>query len=182
METTAKAALQEHILFTEEDIQDKIDVLGEQITEDYKNKELTIISLLNGAIIFTADLLRRIKIPLRLDCWSISSYSGTKSTGEIKFRQQIIADVNNRHVLILDDILDSGLTLYTIKQQLLNQSSPLSVKTCVLLNKEVERKKDVECDYYGFKIQNEFVIGYGLDYNERYRNLPYIANLQNYEL
>ena len=179
METNAEA---KDILFSSEDIQRKIEELGNQITNDYRNKDLTIISLLNGAIVFTADLLRQIKIPLRLDCWSISSYSGTKSTGEIKFRQQIIADVNNRHVLILDDILDSGLTLYTIKQQLLKQSSPLSVKTCVLLNKDVERKKDVECDYYGFKIKNEFVIGYGLDYNERFRNLPYIANLQNYEL
>ena len=172
METNAEA---KDTLFSSEDIQRKIEELGNQVTNDYRNKDLTIISLLNGAIVFTADLLRQIKIPLRLDCWSISSYSGTKSTGEIKFRQQIIADVNNRHVLILDDILDSGLTLYTIKQQLLMQSSPLSVKTCVLLNKDVERKKDVECDYYGFKIKNEFVIGYGLDYNEHFRNLPFIG-------
>jgi len=163
------------ILIHEQTIFSRLDELGEQITQDYQNKELTVISLLNGSIIFTSDLLRRIRVPLKLDCWSISSYSGTKSTGEIKFRQQIITDVNDRHVLILDDILDSGLTLYTIKEQLLKQSSPLSVKTCVLLNKNVKREKEVECDYYGFKIENEFVIGYGLDYNEHYRNLPFIG-------
>jgi len=165
----------EKVLIHQQTIFSRLDVLGEQITQDYKDKDLTIISLLNGSIVFTADLLRRIRIPLKLDCWSISSYSGTKSSGEIKFRQQIITDVNNRHVLILDDILDSGLTLHTIKDQLLKQSSPLSVKTCVLLNKNVKREKDVECDYFGFKIENEFVIGYGLDYNEHYRNLPYIG-------
>jgi hypoxanthine phosphoribosyltransferase len=163
------------ILIHEQTIFSRLDELGEQITQDYQNKELTVISLLNGSIIFTSDLLRRIRVPLKLDCWSISSYSGTKSTGEIKFRQQIITDVNDRHVLILDDILDSGLTLYTIKEQLLKQSSPLSVKTCVLLNKNVKREKEVECDYYGFKIENEFVIGYGLDHNEHYRNLPFIG-------
>ena len=163
------------ILIHEQTIFSRLDEMGEQITQDYQNKELTVISLLNGSIIFTSDLLRRIRVPLKLDCWSISSYSGTKSTGEIKFRQQIITDVNDRHVLILDDILDSGLTLYTIKEQLLKQSSPLSVKTCVLLNKNVKREKEVECDYYGFKIENEFVVGYGLDYNEHYRNLPFIG-------
>ncbi len=163
------------ILIREQTIFARLDELGEQITQDYKDKDLTIISLLNGSIVFTADLLRRIRIPLKLDCWSISSYSGTKSSGEIKFRQQIITDVENRHVLILDDILDSGLTLYTIKDQLLKQSSPLSVRTCVLLNKNVKREKNVECDYYGFKIENEFVIGYGLDYNEHYRNLPFVG-------
>ena len=163
------------ILIHQQTIFSRLDELGEQITQDYQNKELTVISLLNGSIIFTSDLLRRIRVPLKLDCWSISSYSGTKSTGEIKFRQQNITDVNDRHVLILDDILDSGLTLYTIKEQLLKQSSPLSVKTCVLLNKNVPREKEVECDYYGFKIENEFVVGYGLDYNEHYRNLPFIG-------
>jgi hypoxanthine phosphoribosyltransferase len=163
------------ILIHEQTIFARLDELGERITQDYKDKDLTIISLLNGSIVFTADLLRRIRIPLKLDCWSISSYNGAKSSGEIKFRQQIITDVENRHVLILDDILDSGLTLYTIKDQLLKQSSPLSVKTCVLLNKSVKREKEVECDYFGFKIKNEFVIGYGLDYNEHYRNLPFIG-------
>jgi hypoxanthine phosphoribosyltransferase len=163
------------VLINQQTIFSRLDELGEQITRDYQNKDLTIISLLNGSIIFTADLLRRIQVPLKLDCWSISSYKGTTSSGEIKFRQQIITDVNNRHVLILDDILDSGLTLYTIKDQLLKQSSPLSVKTCVLLNKNAKREKDVDCDYYAFKIENEFVIGYGLDYNEHYRNLPFIG-------
>ena len=165
----------EKILIHEQTILSRLDELGDQITKDYENKELTVVAILNGSLIFMADLLRRIKIPLKVDCWSVSSYHGVKSSGKINFRQQTIADVNNRHVLILDDILDSGLTLKTIKEKLYEETQALTIKTCVLLDKKVERTAEVQADYVGFPIGDEFVVGYGLDYNEHYRNLPYIG-------
>jgi hypoxanthine phosphoribosyltransferase len=125
-----------------------------------------------------ADLLRRIQLPMQMDCWSVSSYHGTKSSGSINFRQRDITDVSSRHVLLLDDILDSGLTLHTIKQKLLLEKNAKSVKCCVLLNKQVSRNADIEADYTGFFIGQEFVVGYGLDYNEKYRNLPYVGILK----
>ena len=165
----------EKILIHEQTILSRLDELGNQITEDYQGKELTIVAILNGSLIFMADLLRRVQIPLKVDCWSVSSYHGTKTTGKINFRQQTVADVDHRHVLLLDDILDSGLTLKTIKDKLITETKALDVKTCVLLNKMVPRATEVEADYKGFDIGNEFVVGYGLDYNEHYRNLPYIG-------
>jgi hypoxanthine phosphoribosyltransferase len=165
----------ERVLIHEQTIMSRLDQLGSQIASDYKDKELTVVAILNGSLIFMADLLRRINIPLKVDCWSVSSYHGVKSSGKINFRQQTIADVDNRHVLLLDDILDSGLTLKTIKDKLLTETKALDVKTCVLLNKDVKRSTDVEADYKGFDIGDEFVVGYGLDYNQHYRNLPYIG-------
>jgi hypoxanthine phosphoribosyltransferase len=105
----------------------------------------------------------------------VSSYHGTKSSEKITFRQHDIVDVDNRHVLLLDDILDSGLTLHTIKNKIINETKAASVKSCVLLSKKVPRVRDIEADYVGFEIENEFVVGYGLDYNEHYRNLPYVG-------
>lgn len=166
------------ILFHETTILSRLDVLASEITEHYKDKEFTVISILNGSFIFMADLLRRIQLPMQMDCWSVSSYHGTKSSGSINFRQRDITDVSNRHVLLLDDILDSGLTLHTIKQKLLLEKNAKSVKCCVLLNKQVSRNADIEADYTGFFIGQEFVVGYGLDYNEKYRNLPYVGILK----
>ena len=166
------------VLYHESTILSRLDQIAAQITNDYEDKEFTVISILNGSFIFMADLLRRIQLPLQLDCWSVSSYHGTKSTGKIVYRQHDIADVTNRHVLLLDDILDSGLTISTIKTNLLDTKGAKSVRVCVLLCKEVERKVKVEADYVGFNIGKEFVVGYGLDYNERYRNLPYIGVLK----
>jgi len=165
----------DRILIHEQTILSRLDQLGDDITRDYEGKELTIVAILNGSLIFMADLLRRIRIPLKVDCWSVSSYHGVKSTGTINFRQQTISDVDNRYVLLLDDILDSGLTLKTIKDKLINETKTIEVKTCVLLNKNVKRAVEVEADYKGFDIGGEFVVGYGLDYNEHYRNLPYIG-------
>lgn len=166
------------VLYHESTILSRLDELAQQITEDYSDKEFTVISILNGSFIFMADLLRRIRLPLQVDCWSVSSYHGTKSSGSINFRQHEIADVSGRDVLLLDDILDSGLTLSTIKAKLLNEKDARSVKSCVLLCKDIERKAEVEADYVGFRISNEFVVGFGLDYNEQYRNLPYIGVLK----
>ena len=127
--------------------------------------------------LFMADLLRRVPIHLQVDCLSVSSYHGTKSTGRVNFRQTQIAETRGRHVLILDDILDSGVTLHAIREYLAAESGALSLKICVLLRKKIDRPRPVDADYVGFDIPNEFVVGYGLDYNQRYRNLPLIGVL-----
>ena len=168
----------EKILFNEQTILSRLDELGWQISKDYEDKDLTVIAILNGSIMFMSDLLKRVVIPLQIDCWSVSSYHGCKSTGVVNFRQHEIRDVTNRHVLLLDDILDSGLTLHTIKNKILNETKALSVKSCVLLSKQVDRVKDISADYIGFNIENQFVVGYGLDYKEHYRNLPFLGVLK----
>jgi hypoxanthine phosphoribosyltransferase len=167
------------ILFHESTILSRLDELASEITEDYGGKDLTVFAVLNGSFIFMADLLRRIPLQLQVDCLSVSSYHGTKSTGRINFRQAQFADIRDRHVLILDDILDSGMTLSSVRERLAAESGATSLKVCVLLRKSVSRKRPVEADYVGFDIPNEFVVGYGLDYNERYRNLPFIGVLTN---
>lgn len=166
------------ILFSEQTILSRLDEIGWQISMDYEGKDLTVIAIMNGSIMFMSDLLKRVRIPLQIDCWSISSYHGHKSSGAINFRQHEICDVTNRHVLLLDDILDSGLTLHTIKNKIKNETEVLSVKSCVLLSKRVQRVREIEAEYIGFSIDNEFVVGYGLDYNEHYRNLPYVGVLK----
>ena len=165
------------VLYHESTILARLDELASQITKDYEGKELTVIALLNGSFIFMADLLRRIPHPLQVDSWSVSSYHGTKTTGQINFRQTQVADVRGRHVLLLDDILDSGLTIHSIKERLEKEAGAASLRVCVLLRKNVERACKVDADYVGFDIPNEFVVGYGLDYNERYRTLPFIGIL-----
>jgi len=168
----------DRVLFDEPTILRRLDELAEDITREYQNRELTIIAVLNGSLIFMADLLRRIPLPLKLDCLSVASYhGGTKTTGEVIFKQLALPDVAGRHILILDDILDSGLTLAAIREKLTTEQ-PLSVKICVLLRKLKERLRPVEADYVGFNIGDEFVVGYGLDYLERYRNLPCIGVLR----
>ena len=169
----------ERILFDEATILARLDEIAEKIVADYRDRELTVIAVLNGSLIFMADLLRRIPLPLKLDCLSVASYhGGTKSSGEVVFKQVMLPDVKGRHILILDDILDSGLTLNAIRRRL-EEAEPLSVRVCVLLEKQIERAAPVDADYVGFEIGNEFVVGYGLDYMERYRNLPCIGVLRN---
>jgi hypoxanthine phosphoribosyltransferase len=168
----------ERVLFNEQTILARLDEIAEQIVKDYRDRELTVIAVLNGSLIFMADLLRRIPLPLKLDCLSVASYhGGTKSTGEVVFRQVALPDVTGRHILILDDILDSGLTLNAIRRKL-EEAKPLSVRVCVLLEKQIPRTASIDADYIGFKIGNEFVVGYGLDYMERYRNLPCVGVLR----
>lgn len=166
------------VLFNEQTILSRLDEIGWEITQDYKGKDLTVIAIMNGSIMFMSDLLKRVLIPLQIDCWSVSSYHGCKSSGAINFRQHEVCDVTNRHVLLLDDILDSGLTLHVIKNKIINETKALSVKSCVLLSKNVKRVREIEADYVGFNIENQFVVGYGLDYNEHYRNLPYVGVLK----
>ena len=168
----------ERVLFDEATIMSRLDQLAAEISAEYRDRDLTVIAILNGSIILMADLLRRIPLPLKLDCLSVASYhGGTTTSGEIVFKQIALPDVENRHVLILDDILDSGVTLAAIREKLASRR-PLSVKTCVLLRKRKPRRRPVEVDYVGFDIGDEFVVGYGLDYMEQYRNLPCIGVLR----
>jgi hypoxanthine phosphoribosyltransferase len=168
----------ERVLFDEPTILRRLDEMAAQITQDYRDRELTVIAVLNGSIIFMADLLRRIPSPLKLDCLSVASYhGGTKSSGEVIFKQIALPDIADRHVLILDDIFDSGLTLAAIRDKL-QTANPRSVRVCVLLRKRKAGARPVEADYVGFEIEDEFVVGYGLDYMERYRNLSCIGVLR----
>jgi hypoxanthine phosphoribosyltransferase len=168
----------DRILFDEVTIHRRLDELAATISNDYRDRELTVIAILNGSLILMADLLRRIPLPLKLDCLSVASYhGGMKTTGDLVFRQVPLPDVAARHVLILDDILDTGGTLASIREKL-EKAGPLSVRICVLLQKKKTRARAVEADYIGFEIADEFVVGYGLDYMERYRNLPCIGVLR----
>ena len=168
----------ERVLFDEATILRRLDEIAAQISNDYRDRELTVIAVLNGSIIFMADLLRRIPLPLKLDCLGVASYhGGTKSSGEVIFKQIALPDIADRHILILDDILDSGLTLAAIREKL-ETANPRSVRVCVLLQKRKARTWPVQADYVAFEIEDEFVVGYGLDYMERYRNLPFIGVLR----
>jgi len=168
----------ERVLFDEATILQRLDELAAEISTDYRNRELTVIAVLNGSIIFMADLLRRIPLPLKLDCLSVASYhGGTVTSGEIVFRQAALPDVQGRHILVLDDILDSGNTLAAIRDKLAAEQ-PRSIKVCVLLRKVKDRQRRVDADYVGFNIGDEFVVGYGLDYMEQYRNLSCIGVLR----
>jgi hypoxanthine phosphoribosyltransferase len=168
----------DRILFRETTILRRLDELAAQISKDYRERELTVIAVLNGSLIFMADLLRRIPLPLKLDCLSVASYHGKAQTsGEVIFKQIALPDVMDRHILILDDILDSGHTLAAIRDKL-QTAKPRSIRVCVLLSKKKRRARHVDADYVGFEIEDEFVVGYGLDFMEGYRNLPYIGVLR----
>src|ERR1700736_418252 len=167
------------VLYREAEIAARLDQLAVQITEDYHGKDLTVLAVLNGSLIFMSDLLRRIPLPLQLDCLRVKSYyGGTVSTGRVQFDHTALPLVHGRHVLLLDDILDSGNTLASIIETIRVESGPLSLKSCVLLRKMKDRSLSVQADYVGFDIEDEFVVGYGLDYQERYRNLPLIGVLK----
>jgi len=168
----------ERVLFDEPTILRRLDEIALQISEDYRDRELTVIAVLNGSLMFLADLLRRIPLPLKLDCLSVASYHGKAETsGEVIFKQVAPPDVADRHILILDDILDSGHTLAAIREKL-ETANPRSIRVCVLLKKRKPRQRPVDANYVGFEIEDEFVVGYGLDFMERYRNLPCVGVLR----
>ncbi len=169
----------EKVLLSEEDLKNIVERLGAKITEDYKDKNLVLVSVLKGSVVFMADLMRAIKLPCQIDFMSVSSYgSGTKTSGVVK----IIKDLDNEIVcgndlLIVEDILDSGVTLeYLMK--VLSARNPNSIKICTLLDKPERRKANVKADYSGAQIPDAFVVGYGLDYDEKYRNLPFVGALK----
>ena len=168
----------EKVLFDEPAIHRRLDDMAAQISNDYRDRELTVIAVLHGSLMFVADLLRRIPLPLKLDCVSVASYHGkAQSSAEVVFKEVTVPDVVGRDVLILDDILDSGHTLAAIREKL-ETAKPRSIRVCVLLSKKKQRAREVDADYVGFEIEDEFVVGYGLDFRERYRNLPYIGVLR----
>ena len=166
------------VLFDEGTIQTRIRELGAELSSEYAHKNPVLICILKGAVTFLTDLMRNMTIPLEIDFMSISSYGdSTKSSGVVKIRKDIDIDITDRHVIVVEDIVDSGLSLHYLKEYL-DKHKPKSVKACVLLDKPAAHKVVVEIDYKGFEIENEFVVGYGLDYAERYRNLPYIGILK----
>lgn len=168
----------EKVLFDEKMIQGRVRDLAGELEELYAGEELTVISIINGALIFTADLIRRLRLPLRLDCIRASSYGNeTRPVHDPKIIDSVRLDVGGRNVLLIDDILDTGNTLKTVKGEVLKKN-PASVRTCVLLDKKTRRKVDFESDLVGFGIPDEFVVGYGLDFAERYRHLPCIGVLK----
>jgi hypoxanthine phosphoribosyltransferase len=178
----------EKVLFDEPAIHRRLDDMAAQISNDYRDRNLTVIAVLHGSLMFVADLLRRIPLPLKLDCLSVASYHGkAQSSGEVVFKlataspsgggQNTLPNVGGRDILVLDDILDSGFTLAAVRETL-ETAKAHSIRICVLLSKKKQRVREVDADYVGFEIEDEFVVGYGLDFRERYRNLPYIGVLR----
>ncbi|MBC8076264.1 MAG: hypoxanthine phosphoribosyltransferase [Chloroflexales bacterium] len=169
----------DHTLLSEEQIQAKVRELGERIQNDYAARgDLLLVGVLKGCAVFLVDLARAIDMPLAIDFIATSSYGqSTESSGVVRVLKDLDTDIAGRHVLIVEDIIDSGLTLAYLRGQLLRRN-PASLQICALLNKPDRRSADVQVHYLGFDIPNEFVVGYGLDYRERYRNLPYIGVLR----
>lgn len=166
------------VLLSEDEIRGKVRELGGKITADYKNSNLMLVTVLKGAVVFLADLMRQIDVPAEIDFMVVSSYgSGVKSSGVVKIVKDLDVPLAGKDILIVEDILDSGLTLSYIKE-LLESRGPRSIRIATLLDKPSRRKVDLQADYIGFSVPDEFVIGYGLDYDEKYRNLPYIGILK----
>ena len=166
------------VLLSEEEIQAKVRELGKQISEDYAGKDVVFIGVLKGCFVFMADLLRNVTLSCSMDFMAVSSYgSGTSTTGAVKINKDLSHDIQGKHVVIVEDILDSGVTLNYLKSYLENRK-PASIRIATLLDKPARRKADIHADYFGFDVPDAFVVGYGLDYAERYRNLPYIGVLK----
>ncbi|TFZ39641.1 hypoxanthine phosphoribosyltransferase [Soehngenia longivitae] len=166
------------ILVTEDQIKKRVKELGEQITKDYQGKEPVVVGILKGAVVFLSDLIRELKIPIHIDFMAVSSYGkSSMSTGEVRIIKDLDFSVEGKDIIIVEDIIDTGLTLGYLKE-LLNKRGAKSVKICTLLDKPERRKVDIDVDYKGFIIPDEFIIGYGLDFNEKYRNYSFVAALK----
>ena len=166
----------ESVLITADEIEEKVAEVGKKISEDYEGKNPIFVGVLKGCFIFMADLMRHVTIPCTMDFMSVSSYSGTSSTGAVKINKDLNQDIEGRHLILVEDILDSGVTLNYLKTYL-QVRKPASVHIVTLMDKPAHRKAPVYADYACFDVPDAFVVGYGLDYNERYRNLPYIGIL-----
>ena len=169
----------QQILLSEETIRRRVEELGKLLTEEYAGKDPVVVGVLKGVVVFYSDMIRQIKVPCQMDFMWLSSYSGTNSTGELIVRRDVSVDIKDRHVLILEDIYDTGTSLDFTYRHLMSKG-PASLKICTLLDKPERRKPGITLkpDYVGFTIPNEFVVGYGLDYNEHFRNLPYVGVLR----
>ncbi len=168
----------EKVVATEEEIRQKVLEISRQLAEDYKGKELTLIGILNGSLVFLSDVIRQLPFSMRLDTIGASTYgNSTSPKAETVLLSQLRVDIEGRDVLLVDDIIDTGKTLRKVVEDI-NSCNPRTLKTCVLLNRKNRRSEDIEPDYTGFEVGDDFVVGYGLDYNNCYRNLPYIAVLK----
>ena len=166
------------ILIGEEELQSIIKRLGAEITADYEGKNVLLIGILKGSVIFMADLMRAIDVPCNIDFMAVSSYgNGTESSGRVKINKDLDNDIQGQDIIIIEDILDSGKTLYYIRD-ILSARNPASIKICTLFDKPERREADIKADYVGSLVPNEFIVGYGLDYAEYYRNLPFIGVLK----
>ena len=166
-------------MFTEEQIKEKVAELGKQIENDYKGEEVLVVGILKGANVFTCDLIRQIDLDVKIDFMSVSSYgSGTESSGTVRILKDLDTDIKGRNVLIVEDIIDSGRTLSNLVKEL-QIREPKSLKLCTLLDKPSRRVVDVDVEYVGFEIEDKFIVGYGIDYAEKYRNLPYIGIVED---
>ena len=164
----------QRVLFTQEQLAERVNELGREISADYRGKQPLFVGILRGCIMFYADLLRAVSVDCNMDFMCLSSYCGTSSTGEVRTMLDLRESIKGRHVIIVEDIVDTGLTLDYLMKNLQSRGAA-SIEICCLLDKPANRKAEVHPKYIGFQIENEFVIGYGLDYNELYRNLPYIG-------
>jgi hypoxanthine phosphoribosyltransferase len=167
----------DRVLFSQEQIQERVQELGKQIAQDYGGREPHLITIVKGSIPFISDLMRAMDTPLSLDLLGVSSYAGTSSSGEVRLTKDLDHSIEGRHVLVVEDIIDTGLTLSYVLRNL-RQRAPASLKVVTFLDKPEGRGTQIEADYVGFTIPDEFVIGYGLDWNQRYRNLPYVGILK----
>jgi len=168
----------ERVLIEEAVIEKRLDAIAREIERDFSDGTLVVVILLKGALLFAADLLRRVPRVLEIECLNVSSYhGGTESTGTVDFLDRHFPEVRGRHVLLLDDILDTGRTLHAVTRRLIEEGA-VAVHTAVLLAKEKQRAEEIQADYIGFEIGDEFVVGYGLDYQGKYRNLPYVGVLK----
>ena len=166
------------VLYTEEELQKRVTELGAAIAEDYRGKNPFFLGVLKGSFVFMADLLRNVDLPCGMDFMAVSSYgSGTKTTGAVKITKDLTRDIEGFDVIIVEDILDSGVTLSYLKDYLLRRN-PASIRIVTLLDKPERRAADIRADYFGFTVPDEFIVGYGLDFAEKYRNLPYIGILK----
>ena len=169
------------VLVSEQEVDTRIEELGKKISEDYAGKQVHLICILKGSVFFMCELAKRITVPVTMDFMSVSSYGdGTKSSGIVKIAKDLDETLEGKDVIIIEDIIDSGRTLYYL-MEVLQQRKPSSMRLCTLLDKPDRRVKDVKIDYVGFAIPDEFVVGYGLDYAQKYRNLPYIGVVEGVE-
>lgn len=167
----------ERVLISQIEIEKNVQKIGAQISKDYEGTELIFVGVLKGCFIFMADLMRHVTINCSMDFMAVSSYQGTTSTGAVKINKDLNEDIAGRHLILVEDILDSGITLNYLKNYL-SVRKPASIKIVTLMDKPARRKADIHADYSCFEVPDAFVVGYGLDYNERYRNLPYIGVLK----
>ena len=166
------------VLFDEKNLQDRIKEIAKKIDNEYDGEEIIVVSVLKGAVIFTVDLVKNMKTPLELEFVQISSYKGTESTGNIIVKKDLEKDIEGKNILIVEDIVDSGRSLKYLKEYFLSKN-PKSVKIVVLLDKKERREVNINVDYVGYEIPNKFVVGYGLDIDEKLRNLPYIGYIED---